>query len=108
MSMDSIRIEKLTLANFEAVFEFMKTNFAPDEPLFKATEAFEGDGFAEKMMMTELREKFVKKPIESQDSFGAFDSEGSIVGVRMGFISDKKSLPGTLFEKSNFCPKIQF
>ena len=94
MSMDSIRIEKLTTANFEPVFEFMKTNFAPDEPLFKSTEACEGDGFTEKMMMAELKEKFVRKPIESQDSFGAFDSEGNIVGVRMGFISDKKSLPG--------------
>ena len=71
----------------------MKTNFAPDEPLFKATEAIEGNGFAEKLMMTELREKFVKKPIESQDSFGAFDSAGNLLGLRLGYISDKQSMP---------------
>ena len=79
--------------NFEAVFEFMKLNFAPDEPLYKSVDIV-GDGFVEKMAMEEIKEYYVKKPIERGDSFGAFDSDNNVVGVRMGFISDKRTLPG--------------
>ena len=91
--MEQIKIEKLTMDNFEAVFDFMMSEFVPDEPLMRATDAYAGDGFAEKTLKAEVREKFTKKPLESGDSFGAFDNDGKLLGVRLGFISDKQNLP---------------
>ena len=90
--MENIRIEKLTTINSEAVFEYMRTQFAPDEPLFRTTQLWVGDSFFDKLLLGEVRKKFVTKPIESGDSFGAFDSSGNLLGVRLGFISDRSSL----------------
>ena len=91
--MEQIKIEKLTMENFQAVFDFMMSEFVPDAPLMRATNAYAGDGFAEKTLKNHVKEKLTKKPLESGDSFGAFDNDGKLLGVRLGFISDKRSLP---------------
>ena len=90
--MGEFKIEKLSMDNFEAVWDFMMSEFVPDEPLMRATDSYAGDGFAEKTLKAEVREKFTRKPLESGDSFGAFDNDGKLLGVRLGFISDKQSL----------------
>ena len=91
--MGEFKIEKLTMDNFEAVWDFMMSEFVPDEPLMRATDSYAGDGFAEKTLKAEVREKFTRKPLESGDSFGAFDNDGKLLGVRLGVISDKRNLP---------------
>ena len=90
--MEGIKIEKLTSANAEAVFEYMRTQFAPDEPLFRTSQLWVAESFFDRLLLGEIRKKFVTKPIESGDSFGAFDSAGNLLGVRLGFISDRQSL----------------
>ena len=90
--MENICIEKLTTSNSEAVFEYMRTQFAPDEPLFRTSQLWVGNSFLDRLALGEIRKKFVTKPIESGDSFGAFDSAGKLLGVRLGFISDRQSL----------------
>ena len=89
----SYKIETLTPNHREAVFEFLMTQFIPDEPLFIATEAYSGDGLAEKILQGDVRERFTKRPLEAGDSLGAFDDNGNLLGIRLGFISDKQSLP---------------
>ena len=90
--MEEVKIETLTMEHHEAVFDFVMTEFVPDEPLSRATEAYTGDGLAEKIFKDDVRGRYAKKPLESGDSFGVFDDNGKLIGIRLGFISDKRGL----------------
>ena len=87
------KIETLAPKHREAVFDFLMTQFVPDEPLFMATQAYSGDGLAEKILKADVRGRFTERPLENGDSLGAFDDNGNLLGIRLGFISDRQSLP---------------
>ena len=91
--MEDIPISKLTIENSDVVFDFMKNEFAPDEPLFKTSQLMEGSGWFDRLAQKEIKKKFFDKAIKSGDSFGAFDSAGNLIGLRLGYISDRQSLP---------------
>ena len=85
-------IIKLNMDHFEAVFEYMKTEFCPDEPLLRTCDAMNGNSFVDKLVQGEVREKFVSRGLQSGDCFGILDNDGNIIGVRLGFISEKQDL----------------
>ena len=91
--MENPDIVKLTMEHSDAVYEYMKTEFCPDEPLLRTCDAMNGDGFIDKLVQGEVRQKFVDKGLQSGDCFGVLDDEGNVLGVRLGFISTKQDLP---------------
>ena len=84
------KIETLTMEHFDKAYEFLKTEFLPDEPIYATIGAHEGNGLTEKMVLEDLKD-VVKKTIKSGDSFGAFDADGNLLGIRMGCISNKRN-----------------
>ena len=72
-----------------AVYNFMKTEFCPDEPLFRTTGLMKGDGFLDKFAQEGIRQHYFDKGLQTGDCFGAFDAFGTLLGLRMGFISTK-------------------
>ena len=89
---ENITMSKLSIENSDVVFEFMKNEFAPDEPLFKASQLMAGNSRFDRIAQKEIKEKFFDKSLKSGDSFGAFDSVGNLIGLRLGYISDKQSM----------------
>ena len=91
--MEEPKIVKLSMEHSDAVYDYMKTEFCPDEPMFRTTELLNGDGWFDKWAQSEIRKKYFDLGLQKGDCFGSFDSEGNLLGVRLGFISDKNSLP---------------
>ena len=91
--MENPEIVRLTMEHSDAVFEYMKTEFCPDEPLFRATDIMNGNGFMDKFAHKEIRKHYFDKGLQSGDCFGSFDADGNLLGLRLGFISNKQNLP---------------
>ena len=93
MDSENPNIVKLSMEHSDIVYEYMKTEFAPDEPLLRTCDGMNGTSFSDKMVQAELREKFINKGLQTGDCFGIFDNDKNLIGVRLGFISDKQNLP---------------
>ena len=63
MDLENPNIVKLTMEHSDIVYEYMKTEFAPDEPLLRTCDGMNGTSFSDKMVQGELREKFINKGI---------------------------------------------
>ena len=93
MEVEDLEIIKLEPKHIEQVFQYQIEEFCPDEPLFQTFKFFEGDGYFDKLMAKDIKKLLTEDPIKSGDSFGAFDKEGNLLGIRLGKIAVKGNLP---------------
>ena len=90
--MESVEIIKLTLEHVDKVVEYMKEEFIPDEPIMGTFGIMMGTDFISKMFEKEIKKELVIDPIEMGHSFGAFDEEGNLLGIKLGKILTKENM----------------
>ena len=93
MEVEDLEIIKLEPKHIDQVFEYFIQEFSPDEPLFQSFQFFEGDGFFDRLLAKDVKKLIMEEPILAGDSFGAFDKEGNLLGIRLGKIAVKGNLP---------------
>ena len=91
--MEELEIIKLEPKHIKQVFEYQLAEFCPDEPLFRNFKFFEGNGFFDKQIAKDVKKLITDDPIKAGDSFGAFDREGNLLGIRLGKIATKGNIP---------------
>jgi len=85
------KIVKLTLEHVDKVYQYMKEEFVPDEPVMNAFGFLQGTDFWGKMFDKDIKKELVDNPIKSGHSFGVFDEEGNILGIKLGKILTKEN-----------------
>merc|ERR1712008_482029 len=85
------KIVKLTLEHVDKVYQYMKDEFCPDEPVMNAFGIMQGTDFFGKMFDKEIKKEVVVDPIKSGHSFGVFDEEGNLLGIKLGKIITKEN-----------------
>ena len=91
--MEDLEIIKLEPKHIEQVFQYQLEEFCPDAPLFQTFKFFEGQGYFDKLIAKDIKKLIIEEPIKAGDSFGAFDKQGNLLGIRLGKIAEQGKLP---------------
>ena len=81
-SNSGITFKILTLDNYEQVKLFLDSYFFPEEPIFRGTNFFEGNGYFDNKMYDLIYEMFIKDCLKDATSMVAIDKNGDIIGSR--------------------------
>ena len=80
-------IIKLTLEHADKVEQYIFEEFMPDEPTMGSfSDLFDGNGIIQGWMRKMVRKDMIEKAINSGISFGTFDAEGNLLGIKLGKI----------------------
>ena len=90
-NIERVKIVKLTLEHLDIVYQFVVEEFAPDEPVFSTFGILQGTNFLSRMFNQEYKKEIVIDPIKSGHSFGAFDEEEHLIGIKLGKILTKEN-----------------
>ena len=82
--MESPEIVQLSAEHLDKVFDFLIQDFFENEPISATIKLHKGSGLLHNMTMSFIKKEYIKKMLESGFSFGAFDNEGNVLGVKIG------------------------
>ncbi len=79
---EGITFETVGMKDLEEVLAYLKEAFFPDEPLFRSTKLFEGDGLVDRYIANLIRKLMVEASLKNPTSIVARNKEGKIIGAR--------------------------
>jgi len=92
IKMENVKIVKLTFEDVEKVYKYMVEEFVPDEPVMSSFEILQNIDCLSNTLNKDWKKELVVKPIESGHSFGAFNDEGDLLGIKLGNVLTKESI----------------
>ena len=92
--MGSPQIVQLNMDHLDQVYDYVCTEWFDDEPVFSSIGLHRGSGFLHKQTMEGLKKDYFTKLLKPETglSFGVFDDQGNVLGIKLGKIMTKETI----------------